>query len=263
MGDAAGQLAERLQLLCLGERDSSGLELFLGFLPLRRVAGDLRKADMLAVLIVDGVDQYIGPEKRSVLADAPGFALILAFAERGIESVLRLAARPVLFGVKAGEMLPDDLAGRVSLDELGTGIPVGDPPVHVEHVDRVVADTFDQHPKPLLAFVESLFPFLLVRDVAGDLREAEQGAVRSADLVEHRMRPEPRSVLADSPALGLEPTFAGGDPERPPGHVGRAVLFAEETREMLADDLVGLVALEALGAGIPGRDAPFRVEHID
>ena len=32
---------------------------------------------------------------------------------------------------------------------------------------------------------------------------------------------------------------------------------------MLADDLVGAVALEALGAGVPGQDMPLRVEHED
>ena len=36
-----------------------------------------------------------------------------------------------------------------------------------------------------------------------------------------------------------------------------------EAREVLADDLVGAVALDALGAGVPGRDVAVGVEHED
>src|SRR6185312_13523328 len=43
----------------------------------------------------------------------------------------------------------------------------------------------------------------------------------------------------------------------------REVLGRVEAREMLADDLVGKIALDALRTGVPARDAPRAVEHED
>ena len=47
------------------------------------------------------------------------------------------------------------------------------------------------------------------------------------------------------------------------GISGGAVRLGEEAREMLADDLVGLVALEAPRTRIPGGDAPVGIDHVD
>jgi hypothetical protein len=41
------------------------------------------------------------------------------------------------------------------------------------------------------------------------------------------------------------------------------ILIGVEDREVLSDDLLGLVALDALGSLVPGGDAPFGIEHDD
>ena len=84
-----------------------------------------------------------------------------------------------------------------------------------------------------------------------------------ADRVDDDAGPEARAVLAHAPAFGLEPSLARGGLERAARHARCPVLLGVEAREMLADDLVGAVALDALGAGIPVRDLALRVEHVD
>jgi hypothetical protein len=63
-------------------------------------------------------------------------------------------------------------------------------------------------------------------------------------------------------AQNREPAFALRGLER---DLGDHVLFLGrvEAREMLADNLVGFISLEAAGAGVPARDVPRRVEHVD
>src|SRR5829696_3492051 len=100
-------------------------------------------------------------------------------------------------------MLADDLPGRIALDHLGTGVPVGDLPVLIEHVDRIVLHALHEHSEPLLALEERALALPLLRYVAGDLGKADQFPVRRTDRVDHHVRPESRSVLADSPAFGL------------------------------------------------------------
>ena len=110
VGDAAGELAERLQLLRLDQRGARFLELLLRSDALGDVAGDLGEADVLAVLVEDRVDQHVRPEQGAVLAHALRLALILALGERGLERPLGLAGGAVLLGVEAREMLADDLS---------------------------------------------------------------------------------------------------------------------------------------------------------
>src|SRR5206468_2372524 len=92
---------------------------------LGHVAGDLGESDQLAVLAVDSVDDDARPEPRAVLADAPAFALELAFVARGVEHLLRHSRLAVLLGVESREMLADDLVGLEPLDALGAGVPAG------------------------------------------------------------------------------------------------------------------------------------------
>ncbi len=53
----------------------------------------------------------------------------------------------------------------------------------------------------------------------------------------------------------------GGDLEHPLRLACRDVLGGIEDREVLPENLVDLVALDALGAEVPGRDVAARVEH--
>ena len=66
--------------------------------------------------------------------------------------------------------------------------------------------------------------------------------------------PKLRAVLADPPALVLEPPLGRGDLEFVGGPAPVDGLLRVEAGEVLADDLVGLVPLDPLGPGVPGDD---------
>ena len=124
--DAAGQLAERLQLLRLEQRRARLLELHLRA---------WRRSVMSRVILAKPIcwpsrrrsdRSRRGPEAacRPCGRAAPPSHICLRaarFPARG-----RHAARAVLLGVEAREMLADDLLGRIALDRLGAGIPVAD-----------------------------------------------------------------------------------------------------------------------------------------
>jgi hypothetical protein len=61
------------------------------------------------------------------------------------------------------------------------------------------------------------------------------------------MSPEPGAVLTDAPALLFEPPFLVSRLQCSTRQVSGAVFLGIEAREVLADDLVGPVAFEALG----------------
>ena len=77
MGDAAGQLSQRIELLGFGELFLHALQFERGLAPLGDVPRYLGKADKPAVLL-DGVDDDARPEERAVLADAPAFFFVTA-----------------------------------------------------------------------------------------------------------------------------------------------------------------------------------------
>jgi hypothetical protein len=100
-------------------------------------------------------------------------------------------------------------------------------------------------------------------EVARDFRKAAQHAVFVVQRADDDVGPEARAVGAHAPALVLEPPQARGLPQLDGRPIAVARLLRIEIREMLADDLVGLVALDALGALVPGLDDPLRVEDED
>src|SRR5262249_25541604 len=75
--------------------------------------------------------------------------------------------------------------------------------------------------------------------------------------------PEAAAVLAQAPALVLVLPRSGGDLQLPRRLARCYILRRIEAREVLADDLRGAVALDALGAGVPGEGAGLRVEEED
>ena len=103
----------------------------------------------------------------------------------------------------------------------------------------------------------------LLAQIASDLCEADQLAGFVTDRIDDDAGPESRPVLADSPALCLEPPFVPGSLESDARNLRLPVLLGVEAREMLTHDLVGGIALESLGAGIPAAYPSFRVEHVN
>ena len=115
----------------------------------------------------------------------------------------------------------------------------------------------------LARFLEPELRLALFGHVAGDLGKANDLPVVAADGVDHHHGPEARAVLAHAPAFGfIAPGVAGGL-QGPVGDTGLPVLGRIEAAEMLADDFLGLVSLDALGAGIPVRHMTFGIEHED
>jgi hypothetical protein len=151
MSDAAGELAERVELLGLGELPLHRLELELRVAPLGDIAGDLGKAHHLAIL-VDRIDHDARPEECAVLADAPAFLLVAALFARNPERTRRLAVGAVGLGVEAGEVLAEDFLRRIALDALAADVPARDDPAGVEHVEGVVGDPLHQQPETSFAF---------------------------------------------------------------------------------------------------------------
>ena len=203
------------------------------------------------------------PKTGAVLAHAPAFLLEAAGFCDGIEHLLRLACGPVFLGVESREMAADDFLRQVTLDTLRARIPVGDLAVLVEQIDRVVRHALHQQPELFLACPQRVFGRLALGQVARDLGEADKLARRQIHRIDDHGGPEPRAVLAHAPAFSLE--LAGPQRlfQRAPRKVGRPVFFRVEPREMLPDDFMGRIALEALGARIPARHHAGGIEHVD
>ncbi len=172
----------------------------------------------------------------------------------------------------APHRLDDGLHG---LRELGL---FGDPPLqevgvaadHHQKVVEVVGDPAGKLAEGLhLLRLDQLFLGLLqlqlrfpaLGDVAGDLGVAQQPALGIADRVDQHAGPEHRAVLAHAPALGLVLAVGGGVVQRLHRQARPTVGVGIELGEMQTDDLVGGVALDPLGAGVPAGHHPVGIQH--
>src|SRR5271165_5071859 len=100
----------------------------------------------------------------------------------------------------------------------------------------------DAHLVQLACYLDAL------GNVARDFGEADQLAAVILECVDHDVGQEAAAVLAHAPGFGLVPAIAGGDFERLLRHIRSTVLLDVKAREVLADDLFGAVALDALCA---------------
>ena len=82
-------------------------------------------------------------------------------------------------------------------------------------------------------------------------------AVRTTDA----QKREP-SLRTRSPSSVATPCF-GRPPQQPARHAGDHILRKIEADKRLADDLVGAIALDALGTGVPRHDMSLGVEKED
>src|ERR1700712_1987443 len=159
-------------------------------------------------------------------------------------------------------MLADDLFRQIDLYAISPGVPVLYRAVRIEHVERVIGDAVHQQTETPLAFLESLGSLVPLGDVARDLGEADQ-FVAFVKRVDDDRREEPVPILADAPALGLALSFfpcsLQGDRRQP----RFAILDWIEYLEVTANDLIGLISLDALRAGVPVGYGAAGVEHED
>ena len=100
-------------------------------------------------------------------------------------------------------------------------------------------------------------------DVAGDFRKSKQGTVFIADRIDDDVRPEAAAVFADAPTFRLETPLFGRDAESTAGKSGRQVFRRVEPAEILAHDLIGRVALDALRTLVPVGDLAVGIQHIN
>src|SRR5882672_2493689 len=210
MRHAAGELAERVELLGFRQLLLHLLEPELGLAPLGDVAGDLGEADDLAAL-AHRIDHDTGPEERPVLADAPAFFLVAAGFLGDPQRAQRLAVGAVGFGVEAGEVPAEDLLGRIALDALAADIPAGDDPGRIEHIKGVVGDILDQKPETAFAFEQIRLVLLVFSEHSSPYLAAETRAAAIGSFGWTRFR----HIFAESAAM---PWRAGwGAWKAPPG----------------------------------------------
>src|SRR6185295_10820238 len=158
-------------------------------------------------------------------------------------------------------MLPDDFLGRVPLDALRPGVPSGNAAVRVEQENGVVLHTVNQQAKSLLAFAQRFLGLLAFGQVASDFQESAHAAIAISQGGEYDVCPKPASVLAQPPALVLKSPVLRRSFQFRCGPPAGDRLFGVKAVEGLADDLVGLVAFDALGSRIPTQHCSFSIEH--
>src|ERR1043166_1227373 len=134
MGEAAGQVTERLHLLGLPK-------LLLDRVPLGHIARNLGEALQRTGVVADGFDHHMGPELAAILALAPTFALVFSGPRGDRQTSLGNTGAPVRLEIETREVLPDDLGRGISLDPLRARVPVRDLTLGIEHEDGVIGDT--------------------------------------------------------------------------------------------------------------------------
>ncbi len=235
----------------------------LGQPAFRQVSGDLGETPQRAFFVAQGGDDDVGPEAGAVLAHPPALVLDAPLGRRPPQFLLGPAPLDGLLGVEAGEVLADDLLGPVALDALRPAVPGGDPALRVEHEDGVVLDALDHQAEAIFTEAEFLLGLLAIGQVPGDLQEAPDRAGLVAQGGDDDVGPEAGAVLAHPPALVLDAPLGRRPLQFLLGPAPLDGLLRVEAGEMLADDLLGPVALDALRPGVPGEDVPLLIEKED
>ena len=210
------------------------------------------------VIVLDRIHDDAGPETGAVLAHTPTFRLVAPLAVSLLQGYPGQTSLNVFGCVKAGKVLTDDLVGGVALDARGTGVPVGDVSVGIQHEDRIVRDALDKQPEAALGLQRGT----LLGHVAGDFGEADEVAV-AEDGIDDDSGPKTAPVFANAPGFRHEATGFGGDLQCLLRNSLGAVLLGVEAREVLADDFAFAITLDALRARIPTYDMPGGIQHVD
>jgi hypothetical protein len=259
--EAAGELADRLHLLRLGELLAPRFQRALRLAPLGDVARDLGEAEQRPVLPAEGVEDDAGPESAAVLADPPALLLVPTAARRGGQGALGHARRAVLLGAEAGDVLADGLGGRVALDPTRAGVPVRHGPVRAEHVDRVVGDALDEQAEVPLALGQRR----LGAPARGDIDERRDDVGRRpVRLALHTRRDEhveDRAVAPDEAAGRVAQLRRGGE-HRAEDRARRGAAVVLEIADRPADHLVAAVAEQVEPAVGDLDDAARGVEDV-
>ncbi len=205
----------------------------------------------------------LAQKRDAVPPDPPPLFFVATDRGRDLQLAVGMPRGGDVRGIEDREVLADDLVGRVVLDPLGPEVPGRDQTRRVEHEDGVVLNALDQETQAQLALPHLLLRLPPLGQVAGDLGEPLQLPVGTADRRQDHVGPEAGAVLAQAPVLVLEATRLLGDGQLPLALAGPDLLQRIEHREVLADDLVDPILLEAHGPRIPGADDAGGIEHED
>ncbi|MNF59994.1 hypothetical protein D3C84_415960 [compost metagenome] len=263
MSDPATELADGLHFLRLEQGLPGLLQHLLRLRDVSDITGNLGKTEQGAGVTPDRIDDDVGEEPRTVLAHPPALVFKAPFTHGDVQRPLWLAGFAILRGIEDRKMLANDFFRQVTLDALGTKVPVAHASVRRKHVDRIVGHALHQQAELLLALLEDFLGHPAIGQVAGDLGEPQQGARRVEDRIDDHMGPEMAAVLAHLPAFALETPFTKRRVQCPLGQAGTTIVIGVETREMLTEDLGLLIPLEAPGAGIPAGNDAVRINHVD
>src|SRR4051794_36389418 len=102
-------------------------------------------------------------------------------------------------------MRADNFFRAVSFHPLGAAVPIGDAAVRIQREDRVVDHALDEEPEAALALLQRLLCGTALGHIARDLGKSDELARVVVDGVEDGERPEAGPILAQAPALLLEP----------------------------------------------------------
>src|SRR5260370_44649 len=111
---------------------------------------------MAARLVRQRGDDDVGPNPGAILTHPPTLVLEAAGGRRFSQLVVGPARRRGFRRVEAGEVLADDLLGRVALDLLGAGVPGEDAALRVEPDDGVILDAGNDLIEMLLGAAQTL-----------------------------------------------------------------------------------------------------------
>ena len=174
-GNSGEQLADvkvRYQGICHLQQEG-----FPGTLPFRDVARDLGKSKKVAGFVMEGCDDHVSPEARTVFAQPPAFLLPAAFRRGHRQLLVRLATFQIFGGVETGKVLPDDFLGSVPLDFLRTFVPAHNLPAGIEHEDGVVLDFLHHQTKTFLTLPQGLFRPLAFGHITNRCRDQNIAAL--------------------------------------------------------------------------------------
>src|SRR5688572_23224458 len=105
-----------------------------------------------------------------------------------------------------------------------------------------------------LTIAERVLDDFSLREVALDFGKADEAAGLIAERGEDLICPVARAIFADAPTFGFEAAFELGGSQLGQWLANSLVFGGVTDGEMLADDFVGAVALDAGGADVPGGD---------
>jgi hypothetical protein len=140
---------------------------------------------------------------------------------------------------------------RFAGDPVCAGVPGGDESIRVEHEDRVFLDRLYEEAELFLTLADELISLAALGEVAGHLRETDQLRRIRSQGGNDGVAPESAAVLSDAPSLVFDAPFLCGDLELAPRFPVGQIAVTVKPGEVLADDLVRVVAHDPRGAAVP------------